>query len=156
MQTRLACVLRRVLRKSSPQLPASPSFSYETEDGKLNQTNTQNREQADRQTNESAPLLGIPHPAHHARLVGRPEEAFQEKLHKHARKKLTKVSPLLLSLEQEDRGDLAVCLTNNTQEGPSADAPEVPWLPSGPRPFPDHCPWFALLRGRHTSQDPIP
>ena len=49
-------------------------------------TDTNTKDERTGRQDEAAPLPGIPHPAHHARLVGWPLRAFQEKLLKRARK----------------------------------------------------------------------
>jgi hypothetical protein len=59
-------------------------------------------ERTDRQ-DEAAPLPGIPHPAHHARLVGWPLKAFQEKLLKRARKGPAKALPASYLWKRSDR-----------------------------------------------------
>ena len=88
-------------KRSLSQLLAPPSFSYETEAvDYTNMTDTNKKDERTDRQDEAAPLPGIPHPAHHARLVGWPLKAFQEKLLKRARKRTCQGSPRILSLEK--------------------------------------------------------
>jgi hypothetical protein len=56
-------------KKLPSNSPLHPLFLTKLKTANQTKQTHKNREQADRQTNESAPLLGIPHTAHHARLI---------------------------------------------------------------------------------------